>query len=69
VAGRADYSPHTETELTAIVSSHRAPVGGHVMHVICTIRTDDVDELVRVDLGIHYSPVDDGSGFVTIAPP
>jgi hypothetical protein len=39
------------------------------MHVICTIRTDDVDELVRVDLGIHYSPVDDGSGFVTIAPP
>jgi hypothetical protein len=39
------------------------------MHVICTIRTDDVDELVRVDLGIHYSPVDDGSGSVTIAPP
>ena len=39
------------------------------MHVICTIRTDDVDELVRVDLGVHYSPVVDANSSVWIDSP
>ena len=66
---RTNHSPHTETTLTAIVSSHRAPVGGHVMHVIRAIRANDVDELVCVDLGIHCSPVSDANGSVRIASP
>jgi hypothetical protein len=37
------------------------------MHVVRAIRADDVDELMRVDLGIHCSPVGDGNGSVWIA--
>lgn len=59
----ADDSPYAKTKLATIFSCHRAPVGGHMVHVVRSVRANDVDELVRINLGIHNSPVGDADGF------
>lgn len=52
--GGSHRSPYAVTELISFDLSLRRPVGCHVMHVIGAVMTDDVDELVDIDLGIYH---------------
>ena len=47
-------SPDAVTELIAFDLSLRRPVRRHVMHVIRAVMTDDVYELVDINLGIYH---------------
>ena len=58
-AGRADQRPHAVAELIALLLADRAPVRGHVLHVVRAVVPDDVDELVDVDAVVH--------GFVSLS--
>src|SRR5262249_20597681 len=49
----ADDAPHPVAELVALLLGDRAPVGGHVVHVLGPVVPDDVDELVDVHLVVH----------------
>src|SRR5262249_31184458 len=51
--GRAEKRPHGVAELLALLLADRAPVRGHVVHVIRAVMPDDVDELVDVDSAVH----------------
>src|SRR5262249_36133752 len=51
--GRAEKRPHAVAELLALLLADRAPVRGHVVHVIRAVMPDDVDELVDVDSAVH----------------
>src|SRR5262249_33603358 len=50
---RADGSPHAEAQHVAFLATDRAPVRVHVMHVAAAVVSDDVDQLVDVDLVVH----------------
>ena len=52
-SGRADQRPHAVAELVALLLADRAPVRGHVLHVVGAVVPDDVDELVDVDAVVH----------------
>lgn len=61
--GCADDSPYAEAKLATIFSCHRAPISGHVVHVVRSVRANDVDELVRINLVVHNSPMGGADGF------
>ena len=62
-AGGADQCPHAVAELVALFLADRAPVRGHVLHVVRAVVPDDVDELVDVDAVVHRrSPCSAGFG-------
>jgi len=55
LAGGSHGAPDPEAELVAFFLRDRAPVRGHVVHVVRPVRADDVDELVGVDLFVHVA--------------
>src|SRR4051794_10983432 len=54
-AGGTEQGPDAVAELTPLLLADRAPVRGHVLHVVGAVMPRDVDDLVDVDAVVHVA--------------